>query len=106
MNRDHAVVIGGSLTGLLATRVLLEHFDRVTLIERDRFPAGAAFRPGIPQARHLHVLWTRGRKIMDGLFPGLEETLLRAGAVELRVPADALWLTAPGWRSRFDLTRL
>jgi 2-polyprenyl-6-methoxyphenol hydroxylase-like FAD-dependent oxidoreductase len=106
VNRDHAVVIGGSLTGLLAVRVLLDHFDRVTLVERDRFPAGAAFRPGIPQSRHLHVLWTRGLELMEDLFPGLEETLIGAGAVELRVPADALWLTAAGWRTRFDLTRL
>src|SRR3954470_11732242 len=50
VNRDHAVVIGGSLTGLLAARVLTGHFDRVTLVERDRFPAGAAFRPGTPQS--------------------------------------------------------
>jgi 2-polyprenyl-6-methoxyphenol hydroxylase-like FAD-dependent oxidoreductase len=106
MNRDHAVVIGGSMTGLLAARVLLDHFDRVSLVERDRFPAGAAFRPGIPQSRHLHVLWTRGLEIMEDLFPGVEKTLLAAGAVELRVPADALWLTPAGWRDRFDLTRL
>src|ERR1700760_4865430 len=98
MNREHAVVIGGSLAGLLAARVLLDHFERVTLVERDRFPAGAAFRPGIPQSRHLHVLWTRGLELMEGLFPGLEETLLGAGAVDLKVPADALWLTSAGWR--------
>jgi 2-polyprenyl-6-methoxyphenol hydroxylase-like FAD-dependent oxidoreductase len=106
VNRDHAVVIGGSMTGLLAARVLLDHFDRVSLVERDRFPAGAAFRPGIPQSRHLHVLWTRGLEIMEDLFPGVEKTLLAAGAVELRAPADALWLTPAGWRGRFDLRRL
>ncbi len=106
MNRDHAVVIGGSLTGLLAVRVLTDHFDRVTLVERDRFPAGAAFRPGIPQSRHLHVLWTRGLELMEDFFPGLEKTLLGAGAAEIGVPADVLWLTAAGWRTRFDVTRL
>ncbi|MCW2948956.1 MAG: binding domain [Actinoallomurus sp.] len=106
MNRDHAVVVGGSLAGLLAARVLTGHFDRVTLIERDRFPAEAVFRPGVPQARHLHVLWTRGLELMEHLFPGLEDTLITAGAEEIRVPADALWLTSSGWRARFDLTRL
>jgi 2-polyprenyl-6-methoxyphenol hydroxylase-like FAD-dependent oxidoreductase len=106
VNRDHAVVVGGSLAGLLAARVLTGHFDRVTLIERDRFPAEAVFRPGVPQARHLHVLWTRGLELMEHLFPGLEDTLLTAGAEEIRVPADALWLTSAGWRARFDLTRL
>jgi 2-polyprenyl-6-methoxyphenol hydroxylase-like FAD-dependent oxidoreductase len=106
MNREHAVVVGGSMTGLLATRVLLDHFGHVTLVERDRFPAGAAFRPGVPQSRHLHVLWTHGQQIMEDLFPGLGKTLLAAGAVDLRIPADALWLTSAGWRERFDVRRM
>jgi phytoene dehydrogenase-like protein len=29
----HAVVIGGSMAGLLAARVLADHFDRVTILE-------------------------------------------------------------------------
>jgi 2-polyprenyl-6-methoxyphenol hydroxylase-like FAD-dependent oxidoreductase len=106
MNRDHAVVLGGSLAGLVAARVLTDHFDRVTLVERDRFPTGATFRPGIPQSRHLHVLWTRGLELLEELFPGLEKTLIHAGAVELGIPADVLWLTAAGWRDRFDVTRM
>ena len=106
MNRDHAVVIGGSLAGLLAVRVLTDHFGRVTLVERDRFPAGPAFRPGIPQSRHLHVLWTRGLELLEDLFPGLEKTLLGAGAEEIGIPSDVLWLTAAGWRTRFEVTRL
>ena len=32
----HAIVIGGSMAGLLAARVLSEHFERVTILERDR----------------------------------------------------------------------
>jgi ribulose 1,5-bisphosphate synthetase/thiazole synthase len=35
---SHAVIIGGSMAGLLAGRILADHFDRVTIIERDRFP--------------------------------------------------------------------
>ena len=30
----HAVVIGGGIAGLLAARVLSDHFERVTLLER------------------------------------------------------------------------
>jgi flavin-dependent dehydrogenase len=106
VNRDHAVIVGGSLTGLLAARVLGDHFARVTLIERDRYPAEPVFRPGIPQSRHLHVLWTRGLELLEQLFPGLEDALLAAGAAEIGVPADVLWLTAAGWRERFDVTRM
>lgn len=106
MKRDHAVVIGGSLAGLLATRVLATHFDRVTLIERDRYPTEAVFRPGVPQSRHLHVLWTRGLELLEHLFPGLEETLTAAGAQEIGVPSDLLWMNTAGWCERFDVTRL
>ena len=35
---SHAVVIGGSIAGLLAARVLADHFDKVTIVERDAFP--------------------------------------------------------------------
>ncbi|MEK8144942.1 NAD-binding protein [Streptomyces sp. M10(2022)] len=41
----HAVVIGSSLAGLTAAQALVDHVDRVTVIERDRLPlalAGAA----------------------------------------------------------------
>ena len=38
-----ALVIGGSMAGLLAARVLADHFSQVTILERDRFPDGPAF---------------------------------------------------------------
>jgi 2-polyprenyl-6-methoxyphenol hydroxylase-like FAD-dependent oxidoreductase len=104
--REHAVVIGGSVAGMLAARVLADHFDRVTLIERDSFPVEPVFRAGVPQGRHLHVLWTRGLEIVNDLFPGLEEDLLAAGAPDIRIPGDFLWLTSAGWRTRFDVTRM
>ena len=59
-----AVVVGGSLGGLLATRVLADHFAEVVLVERDRFPAGPEARKGVPQARHLHVLLQGGERIL------------------------------------------
>ena len=34
-NGSHTVVIGGSIAGLLAAKVLTGHFDRVTVVERD-----------------------------------------------------------------------
>ncbi len=32
---EHAIVIGGSMAGLLAARVLSESYDRVTVLDRD-----------------------------------------------------------------------
>jgi 2-polyprenyl-6-methoxyphenol hydroxylase-like FAD-dependent oxidoreductase len=56
----HAVVIGGSMAGLLAARVLVDHFERVTIVERDAYPSQPTSRQGLPQASHVHVLLTQG----------------------------------------------
>lgn len=55
----HAIVMGGSIAGLLAARVLSDHFDKVTLVERDRFPDGVETRKGVPQGRPTHGLLNR-----------------------------------------------
>ncbi|MGI5170482.1 FAD-dependent oxidoreductase [Spirillospora sp. CA-253888] len=78
--RGDAVVIGSGMGGLLAARVLLDHFDRVTLLDRDRFPESPAHRAGTPQSHHAHGLLLRGREIIEELFPGIEEELRAAGA--------------------------
>ncbi len=102
VDTGHAIVIGGSMAGLLAARVLTDHFDRVTLVERDRFPEGPSPRKGVPQARHLHALLVRGRMILEQLFPGLEAELVAAGAIKMDVSADFRWLSPVGWGPRFQ----
>jgi 2-polyprenyl-6-methoxyphenol hydroxylase-like FAD-dependent oxidoreductase len=67
------------MSGLLAARVLADHFDQVTLVERDRLTADGRPRRGVPQARHGHVLLPRGAKEMDGLFPGMLSEFREAG---------------------------
>ena len=62
-----------SIAGLLAARVLADHFDQVTIIERDRFPEKPVPRPGVPQSYQLHVLLSQGQRIIEQLFPGLNE---------------------------------
>jgi 2-polyprenyl-6-methoxyphenol hydroxylase-like FAD-dependent oxidoreductase len=96
-NSGRAVVIGGSMAGLLATRVLSDHFEQVTVIERDRYPAIPAPRPGVPQARHLHAMLPRGLKILGELFPGLSDELIAEGAVEIEIGSDLAWLHPGGW---------
>ena len=97
----HAVVIGGGIAGLLAARVLTDHFERVTLVERDHFPETASPRKGLPQSRHLHVLLTRGRMALEQLFPGIGDELLAPGAEAIDAAGDIAWLTPAGWGTRF-----
>ena len=98
---DHAVVIGGSMAGLLAARVLSEYFGRVTVVDRDRFPEEPGFRKGVPQSRFPHVLLASGMLVLQKLFPGIIEELISAGAVRYQWPRDVLWLTPGGWSQRF-----
>ncbi|GAB4211911.1 MAG: hypothetical protein OHK0022_47010 [Roseiflexaceae bacterium] len=87
----HAIVIGSSIAGLTAARVLSDHFERVTVIERDQLPEEAEYRKGVPQARHAHQLMLRGRQALEGLFPGLSQDLLDKGAVTVNLGQHLYW---------------
>lgn len=92
--KEHAIVMGASMAGLLATRVLATHFNRVTLIERDTLPDGPAPRRGVPQGVHAHGLLTSGRQILDRLFPGFTQEAVAAGALTGDIVRDCRWFFA------------
>ncbi len=96
----HAVVVGAGMAGLLAARVLAGHFERVTLVERDRLPEGLQARKGVPQSLMLHAMLPCGQQIMERLFPGYSRDLEAAGAVSLDMPTDVVALTPVGWLDR------
>jgi len=88
------------MAGLLAARVLADRFAEVVIVDRDTFPDDAAFRKGVPQSRHLHVLLARGAQILEELLPGFRADLAAAGAVSIRWPGDVGLLGAAGWATR------
>lgn len=90
-NTDQAVVLGASMAGLLAARVLSERFEQVVVIERDALPPPGGHRRGVPHGRHLHGLHPRGREILDELFPGFSASLAASGAVRCDVLGDTRW---------------
>jgi 2-polyprenyl-6-methoxyphenol hydroxylase-like FAD-dependent oxidoreductase len=85
---DHATVVGASMGGLLAARVLADSYRRVTIIERDPLPESGSARRGVPQGRHAHGLLPRGAQILDELFPGLLAGLAADGVPVLRHPRE------------------
>lgn len=97
----HAVVIGASMSGLLASRVLSAYFDRVTLLERDEVTGEAVPRKGQPHARHLHSLLAQGLAIFERFFPGLREDLCAGGAMLGDMGADMRWHAYGGYRRQF-----
>lgn len=77
----HAVVVGGSMGGMFAARVLADHFRRVTVVDRDWFPGESEHRKGVPQSHHAHAMLARGQGIPERLFPGIIGELRGAGAL-------------------------
>ncbi len=92
----HAFVIGASIAGLCAARVLSDFYDRVTIFERDELPSTAVNRTAVPQGRHLHLLMARGAAEFDGLFPGLLDDMVAAGVPVLENRPDCIYFGAAG----------
>lgn len=67
---ERAVVLGGSMAGLLAAGVLSDFYRTVTVVERDVLPDSPENRRGVPQGRHVHALLGRGGQVIDEIFPG------------------------------------
>jgi 2-polyprenyl-6-methoxyphenol hydroxylase-like FAD-dependent oxidoreductase len=85
---EHAIVVGASIAGLLAARVLSESFDQVTVLDRDALPQLSDNRHGVPQGHHPHLLQLRGHEVFERLFPCFTDEALRAGAPAVRVTTD------------------
>ncbi len=83
---DRAVVLGGSVAGLLTAQVLSGAFDRVAVVERDLLsggePPGQASenRKGTPQGRHIHGLMPAGQRALEEILPGFLAELEGHGA--------------------------
>ena len=80
-NTNHAVVIGASVAGLLAACAVSNHFDKVTILEREVLPPPGQGRKAVPQGRHLHALLPGGLAAIERLLPGFQAELVAGGAV-------------------------
>jgi 2-polyprenyl-6-methoxyphenol hydroxylase-like FAD-dependent oxidoreductase len=93
---ERAIVIGASIAGLCAARVLSNFYDRVTVFERDELPSTPVNRTAVPQGRHVHLLMARGAAEFDGLFPGLLDDMVAAGVPKLENRPDCIYFGAAG----------
>lgn len=99
----HAIVIGGSMSGLLAGRVLSDYFDKVTILERDNVPEGAEPRKSVPQGRHVHTLYGAGADVIEQLLPGIWEDLVRGGATRCDFAQGLAWYHQGVWKLREEI---
>lgn len=98
---NQAIVIGSGIAGLLAARILTQHFDQVVVVERDQLPPNPQPRRGVPQSFHSHILLVKGKQIIESLFPGIGEELKQNGAIEVDLTEDSIIYGINGWIKRY-----
>jgi 2-polyprenyl-6-methoxyphenol hydroxylase-like FAD-dependent oxidoreductase len=94
---QHAVVLGASMAGMLAARVLADFYQTVTVVERDVLPDDPTNRRGVPQGRHVHALLRRGGQLIEEFFPGILNEMVAAGAPVLDDgDLSKIWMSVGG----------
>jgi 2-polyprenyl-6-methoxyphenol hydroxylase-like FAD-dependent oxidoreductase len=89
--KTRAVVLGGSIAGLFAARVLADAYDEVVVIDRDRLVGIGEPRRSRPQDRHINALHCRGRLVMEELFPGITAQMIADGCPSGDMAGDVRW---------------
>ncbi|MCW3467023.1 FAD-dependent oxidoreductase [Chitinophaga nivalis] len=100
-SRHHAIVIGGSITGLLAARVLADHFEKVTVLEKDTLTDTPVPHKTVPQGYHQHIVLGKGIDLLDNWFPGIIAEIIAEGGGRVDAGADLAWFFHGAWRPRF-----
>ncbi|MFJ3336139.1 NAD(P)/FAD-dependent oxidoreductase [Streptomyces sp. NPDC086766] len=96
-----AVVVGGSIAGMLAAAAVRDRFDAVEIVEAHDLPAGPEPRPGVPQAAHFHTLVSGGADAIDALLPGTVDHLLAHGAHRVPMTTNMVYCSPEGWYRRW-----
>ncbi|WP_446045629.1 NAD(P)/FAD-dependent oxidoreductase [Streptomyces olivaceus] len=96
-----AIIIGGSLAGMLAAAAVRDCGGTVEILEAHELPEGPSPRVGVPQAAHYHVLLSGGADAIDELIPGTIKELIRQGAVRVPMTTNMVLLSPEGWYRRW-----
>ncbi len=96
-----AVVVGASIAALLAAKALSNHFENVTVIERDPRPMDDQPHRGAPQGHHAHALLKSGENVLEHFFPGIMKSM-GDKHVEADFSDDVRWFHHGGWKVRYD----
>jgi NAD(P)H-flavin reductase/ferredoxin/2-polyprenyl-6-methoxyphenol hydroxylase-like FAD-dependent oxidoreductase len=96
--RGTAVVIGGSIAGIAAAKVLTEFFDKVVVLEKDLDHRRMEGRPGAAQGWHLHHLLLAGQRLLESIFPGIIGEMVDAGAFKVDMGEQYRVMIAGSWK--------
>ena len=98
--RGIAVVIGGSIAGITAAKVLSTSFEKVIVLEQDGQHDRREGRPGAAQGWHLHHLLTAGQQELERIFPGIIDDMVREGAFKVDMAEQYHLRLAGSWKKR------
>jgi 2-polyprenyl-6-methoxyphenol hydroxylase-like FAD-dependent oxidoreductase len=101
---QHAVVIGGSMAGMMTARVLADYFNSVTVLERDRLDDRPSLHKSIPQGHHYHALLLGGQQVLSALFEGFADELHGLGSVRYRLGKEVAFFLPDGKAYTFSGT--
>jgi 2-polyprenyl-6-methoxyphenol hydroxylase-like FAD-dependent oxidoreductase len=96
-----ALVIGGSIAGLLSARILSDYFESVVIVEANTLSDKAEERKGVPQSVQPHILFAKGYRILLELFPNLDKDAFEKGALPIDW-AKEFHLYLRGWNLTQD----
>ncbi|MGW7595086.1 FAD-binding monooxygenase, partial [Streptomyces rubiginosohelvolus] len=77
--KSRAVVLGGSIAGLFAARVLADAYDEVQIVDRDVLLDVDGPRRSCPQGKHINGLLARGQLVMEEFYPGITQEIFADG---------------------------
>jgi len=88
----HAIVIGASMSGLLAGRALADYYDEVTLVDRDALCLSRTSLAKGFLREDIRMAFSLGdEKLLEQLFPGFTAEMVAEGAVSGDVADTVLW---------------
>ena len=96
--RGTAVVIGGSIAGMSAARMLGDHFEKVIVVEKDQDHRRMEGRPGAAQGWHIHHLLVAGQRQLETVFPGIIDEMVAAGAFRVDMGEQYRIMLAGAWK--------
>lgn len=98
---NKAIVIGGSMAGKFAAKVLSTSFKEVIIIEAGERWDGKSSRKRVPQSNHPHVLLKGGENAIEELFPNITNELIEAGSIINNFTRDLKWHQFGLWKQPF-----
>jgi 2-polyprenyl-6-methoxyphenol hydroxylase-like FAD-dependent oxidoreductase len=94
------VIIGSSIAGMTTAKIMSEHVDQVYILERNNISElrQPEARKGVPQAKHVHLLLSKGSQIIQEVFPETREQLDELGAFEMDLGDGLRWYQNNRWK--------